>query len=84
MTWRVVLTLSARKQLEALSDRDVTRVADRLRHLAVDPLAASKALKGGGFRLRVGDLRILYDLLKDELVVLVVEVGHRRDVCRRH
>jgi mRNA interferase RelE/StbE len=42
-----------------------------------------KALEGGGFRLRVGDWRVLYDLRDDLLVVLVARVAHRRQVYRR-
>ena len=48
--------------------------------LGGQPLTGS-ALKGGlrGLRrLRVGDYRIVYELLDDELVVLVVRVAHRR------
>ena len=51
---------------------------------AAQPLAGS-ALKGGlrGLRrLRVGDYRIVYELLDDELVVLVIRVAHRRGAYR--
>jgi mRNA interferase RelE/StbE len=43
-----------------------------------------KALTGepGVFRLRVGDYRVLYEIHDDELVVLVLKIGHRREVCR--
>ena len=52
--------------------------------LGAQPLAGS-ALKGGlrGLRrLRVGDYRIVYELLDDELVVLVIRVAHRRGAYR--
>ncbi|WP_254301477.1 type II toxin-antitoxin system RelE family toxin [Rothia kristinae] len=41
-------------------------------------------LKGGGgaFRIRVGDYRIIYDIYDEELVILVLRVGHRREVYR--
>jgi len=41
-----------------------------------------KALQGGGYRLRVGDWRVIYDLRDDVLVVLVVRVAHRREAYR--
>jgi mRNA interferase RelE/StbE len=41
-----------------------------------------KALKGGGFRLRVGDYRVLYALRDDLLVLLVVQIAHRREAYR--
>jgi mRNA interferase RelE/StbE len=34
------------------------------------------------FRLRVGDYRIIYDVQDDVLIVLIVRIGHRRDVYR--
>ena len=49
------------KQLDALYARSAARIAGALRQVAANPSAASnvKALKGGGFRLRVGDRRVL-------------------------
>ena len=50
-----------------------------------DQPLAGRPLKGGlrGLRrLRVGDYRIVYELLDDELVVLVVRVAHRREAYR--
>ena len=41
-----------------------------------------KALTGGAYRLRVGDYRILFTIETEILLVLVVKVGHRRDVYR--
>jgi mRNA interferase RelE/StbE len=41
-----------------------------------------KALRGGGFRLRVGDWRVIYGLREAELAVLVIRVAHRREVYR--
>lgn len=46
--------------------------------------AALRALRGReGYRVRIGDYRILYDVHDDVLVVVVVTVGHRRDVYDR-
>ena len=61
------------------------RVVAALDRLALDPyrMPNVKAMKGGGFRLRVGDYRVLYELRNDILVVLVVQIGHRREVYRR-
>jgi mRNA interferase RelE/StbE len=39
-------------------------------------------LKGGGYRLRVGDYRVLYNLLSEKLIVLVVRVAHRKEAYR--
>lgn len=50
-----------------------------------NPRSMGKALKGGPdkiWRYRVGDYRILCDIQDEKLVVLVVEIGNRRDVYR--
>jgi mRNA interferase RelE/StbE len=85
LSYRVILEPRAQKQLDALDARAAARIARALRLIAADPYAAPnvKALKGGGFRLRVGDWRVLYDLRDDLLVVLVARVAHRREVYRR-
>lgn len=85
MAWRVTFDNRAYKELEALGKSDAERVLKALRRLAIDPLKAAnvKALRGEeGYRLRVGDYRVLYKLNAGELLVFVVKVGHRREVYR--
>lgn len=51
--------------------------------LMVDPLKFGKPLRrnlSGLFKLRVGDHRIIYQVKENEVVVVVVKVGHRREV----
>ena len=76
---------SAQRELAQLQ-RDIReRIIDAIDALREQPLSGSP-LKGGlrGLRRqRVGDYRILYELLDDELVILVVRVAHRRESYRR-
>jgi len=51
--------------------------------LMVDPLKFGKPLRrslSGLFKLRVGDYRIIYQVKENEVIVVVVKVGHRREV----
>ena len=76
---------SARREIAQLPREARERVIAAIDGLREQPLAGSP-LKGGlrGLRRqRVGDYRILYELLDDELVILVVRVAHRRDSYRR-
>ncbi|HVM80803.1 MAG TPA: type II toxin-antitoxin system RelE/ParE family toxin [Stellaceae bacterium] len=61
-------------------------ILSRVEHLAQDPMAKNnnvKALEGReGYRLRVGDYRVLYDLDHDRRILTVTEVGHRKDIYR--
>lgn len=84
MTYRVRIKKSAAKSLEKLADRDRFRVIQAIDRLAVEPHAGG-VLKGefeGLRRLRVGRFRIIYEVIAEELTVLVVRVGHRREVYR--
>lgn len=62
------------------------RVADVLRSLAVDPRPhGCTPLKGfpDTWRIRIGDIRIVYEIHDDRLLVHVVRVGHRKDVYKK-
>ena len=68
-------------------DRPVQRrLLDALDLLGADPRPnGAKTLQGGGalLRIRVGDYRVVYAVQDDELVVLVLTLGHRREVYRK-
>jgi mRNA interferase RelE/StbE len=59
---------------------------DRLDQIAQDPYArytnVTKLQNRPGYRLRVGDWRVIYDLQDEELVILVLKVGPHGDVYR--
>jgi len=84
VTYRVVFTPRAEREFEALDGGIRVRIARGLAKLADAPRDAAnvKALAGGNYRLRVADWRVIYTLQDDVLVVLVLRVGHRREVYR--
>lgn len=84
MRYQVEFTLHARKELEAQEHIIRSRILKALARLAEDPHHSPqvKALEGGGYRLRVGDFRVLYIIENDRLVVLVVGVKNRREAYR--
>jgi len=77
------LTYTRRAQKALLSlPRDTARqIRDKLRKLAENPYApnnnATKLQGRSGYRLRVGDWRVIYDIIDNELVILVLEIGPR-------
>ncbi|MGS1091684.1 MULTISPECIES: type II toxin-antitoxin system RelE family toxin [Corynebacterium] len=76
---------SAAKAIRKLDRSTARRLLDAIESLASDPRPpGSIQLKGGSgeFRIRVGDYRVVYGIHHDELVVLVLRVGHRREVYR--
>ena len=85
MAYSVRIKESASKELAGISQPDRTKLVDAIDQLRDRPFKGS-ILKGslrGLRRLRVGDYRILYELLSGELIVLMVRVAHRRESYRR-
>lgn len=86
MSYRVRLAPVAVRQLRKLDPAGRRRVQAAIDLLATEPRpAAARQLVGGAgeWRVRTGDFRIIYEIRDAELVVLVVKVGHRRDVYER-
>ena len=84
MIFSVRIKASAVKALRRVPKEDRKRLVDAIDRLRESP-AAGSSLKGefsGLRRLRVGPYRGIYEVMADELVVLVVRIGHRRDVYR--
>ncbi len=83
MTYTVTLAPSAARQLRKFDPVVRRRLQAAIELLAVDPRppAATRLVGGSGeWRVRTGDYRIVYDINDDELVVLVLRMGHRREV----
>ena len=86
MTYQVRLAPAAVRQLRKLDPPGRRRVQAAIDLLAEDPRPpGARQLVGGAgeWRVRTGDFRIIYDIRDGELLVLVVKVGHRRDVYER-
>ena len=86
MTFRVVFTESARKELKKLdkyTQKIILLWLQKNLDGCSDPRIHGKALTAnrvGQWRYRVGDYRILASIEDDKLVILVIAVGHRREV----
>lgn len=89
MAWRVELDREARRDLDKLDPQNAKRILiflrERIAHLE-DPRQIGEALKGsklGEFwKYRVGDFRIIASLEDQRVTVLVVRIGHRREIYR--
>jgi len=83
--YRIEVRPAAARALRKLDPSVRPRIQGAIALLAEDPRPpASRSLRGRpGYRVRVGDYRIIYTVVDDLLLVVVVTLGHRRDVYRR-
>ncbi len=87
MSYRVELTRSAKRELDRLPSHVVERCLEALSFLSQNPFSevlAVKKLRGAEplYRVRLGDYRIVYEVRKKVLLVLVIKIGHRSDIYR--
>lgn len=86
-TYRIEIAPAAARQLRKLDPAARRRVQAAVELLALEPRPASaKKLVGGDgeWRVRTGDYRIVYEIRDQVLLVIVLAIGHRREVYRRH
>lgn len=83
--YRIEVRPAALRALRKLDPGTQPRIQGAIALLAEDPRPpAARALKGRpGYRIRSGDYRILYTVHDDVLLVVVVTLGHRREVYER-
>jgi mRNA interferase RelE/StbE len=84
-TYRIVFKKSVASDLKAIPKRDVVRILRRIDRLTDDPRGKGCEKLSGQerYRVRQGNYRILYQVKDREIVVVVVKVGHRKDIYRK-
>ena len=86
ITHRIQLSPAAARQLRKLDGRTQRRIQAVIELLAQEPhpTGTKKIVGGHGeWRVRTGNYRIIYEIDDGVLVVLILAVGHRREVYRR-
>jgi mRNA interferase RelE/StbE len=84
VTYRLVYTHRAARDIAALDPKTKERIGAQLVLYKEEPLRHAERLVHaplGSFRFRIGDYRVVFDLEREEIVVL--RVGHRREIYRR-
>lgn len=84
MTYFIDIKRSAQKSLENIPENIQKKVISAIRGLASNPRpSGSKKLSGReGWRIRVGDYRVIYEIHDQRLIIVVVNVGHRSIIYR--
>ena len=86
MKYKVQIAESAAKALEKIPKRDKDKIVEKIEYLGLDPrpngyvkLQGSKVTM---YRIRYGDYRIVYTVKDEILLVLVLEIGNRKEIYR--
>ena len=86
MTYRLAILPSAQRELAAIPSKEQKRINERILRLADTPrprgITVLQGQKDTYYRLRVGNYRIIYQIQDKMLLILVIKIGHRREVYR--
>jgi mRNA interferase RelE/StbE len=88
LAWTIEITRTAEKQIKKLgrnAQQSIVRFLRERLKPAENPRQWGKPLQGekrGLWRYRVGDYRLICDIQDEKITVIVLEVGHRKDVYR--
>jgi mRNA interferase RelE/StbE len=83
--YKIQLKRSVVKTLKSLPQKEIRKIGKKIDCLEQNPIPKdSKKIKGEKalYRVRVGDYRILYFFQNVNLTVLVIRVGHRKDIYK--
>ena len=86
MIYEIIITKSIQKQLDNLPNNIQERVYDKISQLAEEPRPDGVVkLKGydNEYRIRIGDYRLVYEIQDEQLIVLLLQCKHRRDVYKK-
>lgn len=81
--FNIIFTPKAEKQLKKLPHEISVRILSALERIRIRPEAYVTKLIGlPGYKLRVGDYRVILDIDSGKLIILVVKIGHRKNIYR--
>jgi mRNA interferase RelE/StbE len=85
-SYKVKIKNSAQKEIRKLPSKELRdKIVNIIDNLYIDPLPdESKKIKGSNnvYRIRQGTYRIVYQIYKNELLILVIRVRHRKDAYK--
>ena len=81
--YQVIFTPKAEKQLSKLPKDIQVRIINALKRIRIRPeIHLTKLVGDNAYKFRVGDYRLFIDIIQNKLILLIVKVGHRRNVYK--
>ncbi len=82
--YEIILADEAKKKLSKLDEKTRTKIGYAFERIKIRPYKFVKRLYNSKYyRLRVDDYRIILDILNTQLIIYVIEIGHRRDIYKK-
>jgi len=85
MIFQIIWSESAAKKLKKLDKTVAKRIFKKVSELSENPYHSdvTKIIGDPYFRLRIGDYRVIFDIQNDMLRMLILNVGHRKNVYKK-
>lgn len=86
VNYKIEITTTAEKSLRKIPKKDIQKIVDAIQILAISPFPEGcRKLKGEEdiYRVRQGNYRIIYEVIEKKLIILVLKVGHRKDIYKK-
>ena len=81
LLYEIIFSLKAKKQFLKLEKTVQERIISLLERIRIRPeIFVTKIVGDPGYKLRVGDYRIIMDIDKNNLLILIIKVGHRKNI----
>jgi mRNA interferase RelE/StbE len=82
--YRIELRRKAQRSLDKLPKSDFTAIIEAVKNLAESPRpkGVEKIKSAGLWRIRYGDYRIVYSIDDDNKIIIILRIGHRREIYR--
>lgn len=85
MVYNILITNAAKNQLAKLDKQTAKRITKKLHEITENPfLHVTKLVGLEIYKLRIGDYRVLLNIQKNNLIIIIIEIGHRRNVYNNY
>ncbi len=84
MAYEIIIKPTAQKDLDKLPDKEVVKIVRRLTQLHENPrpVGIQKLTDQEGYRIRIGDYRVLFEIEDEEKKVFIYRIKHRKEAYR--
>jgi mRNA interferase RelE/StbE len=82
--YKIEIKKSAIKELHSIPQKDIQKIITKIKSLSSNPKpqGCTKLTNREDYRIRVGNYRIIYSINDDILIIIVIKLGHRKEIYR--